>query len=292
MRGILAGVVLSAMLAAPAAAHDVDIDVVSSRADQVSGGDALIRIDAKRSHDLTVRRNGVDVTGAFEREGRDLVGVVDGLRLGRNTISVYDRWRRVAKQRLRNHPIEGPIFSGPHQRPFVCKTNQPSVGLGEPLVDNQVGDGFRVLAPDGSTAGWSRNCTAAHAGRLALPLDGGRQPAAAAGRPAPGRPRLHHDDRRPHRAVHRPPRARHDQSLHLLARDARRPGRGRDRHVALEPPARLLLRRRRGDRPQPGRRPAARRSTPTCSAAAMPSPIRAGRARASTTTWSSAARRR
>ena len=135
--------VLLGVLAAPAAAHDVDVDVVSSRADQVSGGDALIRIEARHRHKLRVFRNGADVTGAFERDGRDLVGLVDGLRLGHNRISVYDGWRRVARQTLVNHPIEGPIFSGPHQKPFVCKTIQ--AGLGEPLVDNQEGDGFRVL---------------------------------------------------------------------------------------------------------------------------------------------------
>ena len=159
MRTVVAGLVLLGVLAAPAAAHDVDVDVVSSRADQVSGGDALIRIDARHRHKLRVFRNGADVTGSFEREGRDLVGLVDGLRLGHNRISVYDGRRRVARETLVNHPIEGPIFSGPHQKPFVCKTNQPNVGLGEPLVDNQEGDGFRVLAPDGSTAGWSRNCS-------------------------------------------------------------------------------------------------------------------------------------
>ena len=161
MRTVLAGLVLLGVLAAPAAAHDVDVDVVSSRADQVSGGDALIRIEARRRHDLRVFRNGAEVTDAFELRDGALVGLVDGLRLGRNRITVYDRWRRVAKQHLENHPIEGPIFSGPHQRPFVCKTNQANVGLGEPLVDNQEGDGFRVLAPDGSTAGWSRNCSVA-----------------------------------------------------------------------------------------------------------------------------------
>ena len=91
-----------------------------------------------------------------------------------------------------------------------------------------------------------------HDRRLALPLDGGRQPAAAPGRPAAGRPRHHDHARRPHGAVHRPPRARHRQPLHLLAGDARRPGGERHRHVALESPARVLLRRRRGDRPQPG----------------------------------------
>jgi hypothetical protein len=158
--GLLAAAALfaAAAFAAPAAAHDVDIDVLSSRADQVSGGDALIRIEARRLHDLRVFRNGAEVTDAFDRRDGDLVGLIDGLRLGRNRITVYDGWRRVAKQHLENHPIEGPIFSGPHQRPFVCKTIQ--AGLGEPLVDNQTGDGFRVLAPDGTTAGWSRNCGA------------------------------------------------------------------------------------------------------------------------------------
>jgi Tannase-like family of unknown function (DUF6351) len=156
MRTVVTGLVLLGVLAGPAAAHDVDIDVVSSRADQVSGGDALIQVEGRRLHDLRVLRNGADVTDAFEREGRDLLGLVDGLRLGRNRISVYDGRRRVASKRVKNHPIEGPIFSGPHQRPFVCKTIQ--AGLGEPLVDNQEGDGFRVLAPDGSTAGFSRNC--------------------------------------------------------------------------------------------------------------------------------------
>jgi hypothetical protein len=152
-----AALVVAAAFAAPAAAHHVDIDVLSSRADQVSGGDALIRVEGRRLDRLQVRRNGADITGAFAREGGALVGLVDGLQLGRNRISVYDGRRRVASKRLENHPIEGPMFSGPHQRPFVCKTI--AAGLGEPLVDNQEGDGFRVLAPDGSTAGWSRNCS-------------------------------------------------------------------------------------------------------------------------------------
>ena len=185
-RRICAGSVLLATvaLAAPAAAHDVDIDVLSSRADQVSGGDALVRVEGHRHH-LRVLLNGADVTDAFEREGRDLVGLVDGLRLGRNRITVYDRWRRVAKQHLENHPIEGPIFSGPHQRPFVCKTNQPQVGLGEPLVDNQDGDGFRVLAPDGSHRRLEPQLQREHEGRLALPpYVGPQRPGAAAARPA------------------------------------------------------------------------------------------------------------
>ena len=56
------------------------------------------------------------------------------------------------------------MFSGPQQTPFVCKTNQTQPplndSLGEPIVDNQAGDGVRVLNPDGTTAGWSRDCSA------------------------------------------------------------------------------------------------------------------------------------
>jgi hypothetical protein len=155
-RTFVAGMALlaTAALTAPAMAHDADIDVLSSRADQVSGGDALVRIDARHRRDLRVTLNGEDISDLF---ADDDVALVDGLRLGRNRISVWRRWHRVATQRIKNFPIEGPIFSGPHQTPFVCKTIQ--AGLGEPLVDNQDGDGFRVLNPDGTTAGWSRDCS-------------------------------------------------------------------------------------------------------------------------------------
>jgi hypothetical protein len=165
----LASVALAAV-PAPVVADDdddrdrVDLDVLSSRADQVSGGDALVKIEAGRHDldDLVVRLDGEDVTDVFERRGGDLVGLVDGLELGRNRLEVLEerrgRDKTLDRLSLENHPQTGPVFSGPHQVPFVCKTIQ--AGLGEPLVDNQAGQGFRVLGPDGSTAGWSRNCSA------------------------------------------------------------------------------------------------------------------------------------
>ena len=103
-------------------------------------------------------RNGENVTGALDRRDGSLVGVVDGFELGRNELAATLNSRTLDRLTLVNYPTTGPIFSGPHQVPFVCKTIQ--VGLGEPVVDNQDGDGFRVLNPDGSTAGWSRNCSA------------------------------------------------------------------------------------------------------------------------------------
>jgi Tannase-like family of unknown function (DUF6351) len=155
---------------APALADDdddrgrADLDVLSSRADQVSGGDALVRVEARESllDDLLVRLNGDDVTDAFEPEDGNLVGLVTGLELGRNRLELLrekpGRDRSLDRLTLKNHPHTGPMFSGPHQIPFVCKTIQ--AGLGEPLVDNQAGQGFRVLNPDGTIAGWSRNCSA------------------------------------------------------------------------------------------------------------------------------------
>jgi hypothetical protein len=101
MRGrLLAGVTLlaTAVMAAPAAARDFDVDVLSSRADQVSGGDALVRVEGPRGRldDVRVLHNGNDVTDAFELDDGTLVGLVDGLRLGRNRISGVDGRRRVA----------------------------------------------------------------------------------------------------------------------------------------------------------------------------------------------------
>ncbi len=152
----------TAAVAAPAAhAKSIELSVLSSRPDQVSGEDALVRLDAPSGliDKLRMERNGEDVTGAFDHQDGGLVGLVDGLQEGQNTLTA----RRKASAPLDrlvlvDYPRTGPIFSGPHQKPFVCQTIQ--AGLGEPLVDNQEEDGFRVLSPDGTTAGWSRDCSA------------------------------------------------------------------------------------------------------------------------------------
>ena len=154
-----------AMAAAPAYAAKVKIEVLSSQHNQVSGGDALIRVTPKKKdeeplHTLHVERNGMDVTNAFEEDGDSIVGLVDRLRNGRNVIDVRrgTNGPLLGSQRLTNWPNTGPIFSGPHQEFFVCNTIQ--AGLGEPLVDNQDGDNFRVQDSGGNTIGYSRDCSA------------------------------------------------------------------------------------------------------------------------------------
>jgi hypothetical protein len=157
------------------------IDVLSSRPDQVSGGDALIRVTPAGAR---VTLNGADVTGSLTREGDSLTGIVTGLRDGTNVVRADVRRGRSAALPLRNHPISGPIFSGPQQYPFLCRTEQN--GLGQPTVDNQAGQGMRVRGPDGRTIGWSRDCAAPTVvDRLYRATDGTFKPMPADGsRPA------------------------------------------------------------------------------------------------------------
>lgn len=51
--------------------------------------------------------------------------MVDGLELRDNLVEVRpvnSRGRALARVTLTNHPITGPIFSGPQQDPFLCST--------------------------------------------------------------------------------------------------------------------------------------------------------------------------
>jgi hypothetical protein len=171
---VIAGVVVLAFVQAPAthaapSDHRFTIEVLSSAPDQVSGGDALLRIrlgSGTRASAVRVSRNGQDVSGAFTADpaGRSLTGLVDGLTVGDNVIRARAGRGPTARVTLRNHPIEGPIFSGPKQYPFLCRTEQAE--LGQPLVDNQDAEGMRVYALDESGAktdqviGWSRDCSA------------------------------------------------------------------------------------------------------------------------------------
>jgi hypothetical protein len=98
------------------------IDVVSGPAEWISGGMARLHI-AGAAADVVVTLNGAPVDG-FARNGDGLFeGVVAGLRLGANTIEATSGGAS-ASLRLTNHPIQGPLFSGPAQKPFLCATEE------------------------------------------------------------------------------------------------------------------------------------------------------------------------
>ncbi|MFI7680753.1 DUF6351 family protein [Actinophytocola sp. NPDC049390] len=93
----------------------------NTRAEFVSGGDVLVRVG--RADGVRVHSNGRDVTDAFTRQpDGSLLGVVDGLRDGRNTITADASRGGRATLRLVNHPRSGPVFSGRQQEPFYCQT--------------------------------------------------------------------------------------------------------------------------------------------------------------------------
>ena len=167
--GVL-GALASAPAALAAATHDFEIEVLSSPATMVTGGDALVRVDVPRTvpmHKAKLLVNGKDVTASLkvDESARTLTGMVDGLRLGENTLFADSNGRGngrpTAELTVVNHPVTGPIFSGPQQQPFVCKTQ--TQGLGFPQVDNQSGIGMRLFQTPGNpatpTIGWSKDCT-------------------------------------------------------------------------------------------------------------------------------------
>ena len=82
---------------------------------------------------LSIWVNGRDVTGAFRVSPitHTLVGLVDGLAAGKNSLEVKTGGKVRARLEIINHAITGPIFSGPHQTPFICQTE--SMGLGPAL---------------------------------------------------------------------------------------------------------------------------------------------------------------
>lgn len=132
---VCAAVLVAAANARPAAAGvPLTIVTLSSRADLVSGGDVLVEIKtaAGAPANVSVTVNSRDVRRAFhvDADRRSLVGLVDGLAIGRNTI-VAKAGSETARLDVTNYPITGPILSGGHLKPFVCHTVQS--GLGEPL---------------------------------------------------------------------------------------------------------------------------------------------------------------
>lgn len=119
--------------AGPLADGQLELAVLSTRAATVTGGDALIGVRGATDADrVTITANGVDVTDAFAAEPDELnpgstmlVGLVSGLVDGANEVALRavrpGLGARFATLPVTNHPITGPVFSGPHQAPFVCR---------------------------------------------------------------------------------------------------------------------------------------------------------------------------
>jgi hypothetical protein len=137
----LAMVPALAIIAASAQSQSEDarltLTVVSGRPDLIIGGDALIRIaggGAWSNPALTVNGKPATVANiARVGPGSAVMGLITGLPVGKSTLAVMTPQSSVSLD-LMNHPIAGPVFSGPHQKPFVCQTE--SWKLGPPQDEN------------------------------------------------------------------------------------------------------------------------------------------------------------
>jgi hypothetical protein len=149
--GMLVVIVVTsqAVQAANQGNEKIQIAVISSRPDMVSGGDALVRIDIPGAISLgriVVKLNDQVATSDFHTDPRAhaLIGLVNGLRVGDNSLQVFTdgkgRSAPAAQLALKNYPITGPIFSGPQEKPYLCETVNfklpDGTSLGPALDDN------------------------------------------------------------------------------------------------------------------------------------------------------------
>lgn len=138
----MAGVTASALVACGGSDDDTPaptVQILSSKAEYVTGGDALVSIKpaaAAGTAPIKALLNGTDVAAAFKPDPANpgtYVGLVTGLKDGANTL-VTSNGGSTTTTALTNYPRTGPVLSGPHLSPYVCMT-----------------DSF--LLPDGTTLG-------------------------------------------------------------------------------------------------------------------------------------------
>jgi hypothetical protein len=171
-----AGATQVAQAAPPGGATSgLTIETVSSAPDLVTGGDVLVEVGVPGTvphHRVDVRLDGVEVTDAFEWDAdrRVLVGLVDGMSVGDHVVEALPPGlgREGASVTVTNHPDAGPLFSGPHEEPFVCETQAyrvPVIGRspGAPLdedcsIEDRVDYFYRTTA--GRYVAWPAGATA------------------------------------------------------------------------------------------------------------------------------------
>jgi hypothetical protein len=123
-------------------AQDLQIKTISTRPEMVSGGNVLLQIAIPSNlsaQDVAIAVDGRDVTKDFQpiAEAGALLGLVSDLSVGRHTVvaraAVHGQTPLTATVEIVNHPITGPIFSGPHQAPFICETDKFTLPDGSTL---------------------------------------------------------------------------------------------------------------------------------------------------------------
>ena len=206
----------------------VELSVLSSAPQWVSGGDA--RIHVRAAPGSATRSSCCSMAGALDvalEEVAPTASKVWSAACG----SAATGSRRKHRPRpvrdaivLTNWPITGPMFTGPQQTPFVCTTIQGAVGR-QPQVDSPSAPGYRGDRRAGATDRLQPQLLDRHLRHLPLPQRPTTAEAAAGRRPRPADMTHRDAGRRAHGRLRRPARDRVDQPLPLQHRDAGAGGR-------------------------------------------------------------------
>lgn len=135
----------AAALVACGGSDDPDAAVIttlSNRADLVSDGDVLVRVDlpaGAAGSSLKVDVDGRDVTSAFVASNGGYVGRVTGLAAGANNVNASADGVAAATLRVTNTARGGPIYSGPQITPYFCATPVPQGATATTPATNQSG---------------------------------------------------------------------------------------------------------------------------------------------------------
>jgi hypothetical protein len=137
---------------------DIEIRVLSNRADLISGGDALLDVVLPAGTDssaVTMTLNGDDVSGAFAPSGDGtLRGLVTGLKSGDNRFTAQYAGGK-AQTTLVDHPSGGPLLAGPQLQPWTCQDGAVDAQCNQPpsysyvyLSSNPLKSGFQAYDPE------------------------------------------------------------------------------------------------------------------------------------------------
>ena len=146
-------VIGGALTGTPVWAQGLTIEVLSSFPELVTGGDALVRIVGAQGAPR-VAVGGRDVSAVFVADGRGgWIGLVDGLADGNTTLAA-SAGEGQASLTLTNHPVNGTLFAGPQQTPFVCENEAHGLA---PAIDESCAaptvTGYNYRSTDGT---WKR----------------------------------------------------------------------------------------------------------------------------------------
>lgn len=112
-----------------AASGDLTLEVLSGRADMVTGEEALVLLTVRTgdAEAATLTRDGEAVPLQPGLTPNQRLALPTGLTPGEHTL-VASLGDASVTLMVTAHPVEGPVFSGPHEEPFACSTDEFALG--------------------------------------------------------------------------------------------------------------------------------------------------------------------